>query len=75
VKSSKAAPGRARKPAPAAPPEAVRVRWQRKNIAIFCTGIGSVILGYVLLSQGDITAAPVLLVAGYCVLIPLAFIL
>jgi hypothetical protein len=29
----------------------------------------------VLLSQGSVTAAPVLLVAGYCVLIPLAFIL
>jgi hypothetical protein len=66
--------GKGRKPAAAAP-EAVRVRWQRKNIVIFCAGIGSVILGYILLSQGDITAAPVLLVAGYCVLIPLAFIL
>jgi hypothetical protein len=73
MKPSKAGPGRSRKQAP--PAEAVRVRWQRKNIAIFCTGIGSVTLGYVLLSQGDITAAPVLLVAGYCVLIPLAFIL
>jgi hypothetical protein len=69
-----AAAARSRKPA-GSPPEAVRVRWQRKNIIIFCVGIGSVILGYLLLSQGDITAAPVLLVAGYCVLIPLAFIL
>jgi len=55
--------------------EAVRVRWERKNIGLFGAGLGSVVLGYVLLSQGSITAAPILLVAGYCVLIPLAFIL
>ena len=35
----------------------------------------AVALGFVLLSQGDITLAPILLVAGYCILIPLAFIL
>ncbi|MGQ0721308.1 MAG: hypothetical protein ACT4PE_07000 [Candidatus Eiseniibacteriota bacterium] len=74
MKPAKTAAARSRKQA-GSPPEAVRVRWQRKNIVIFCVGIGSVILGYILLSQGDITAAPVLLVAGYCVLIPLAFIL
>ena len=57
------------------PTEAVRVRWERKNVILLGVGIGSVLLGYMLLSQGDITAAPILLVAGYCVLIPLAFIL
>jgi hypothetical protein len=69
---------RSPKPAPrkaAAGTEAVRVRWERKNVALFGAGLGSVVLGYVLLSQGSITAAPILLVAGYCVLIPLAFIL
>jgi len=55
--------------------EAVRVRWERKNVGLFGVGLGSVALGYLLLSRGDITLAPILLVAGYCVLIPLAFIL
>jgi hypothetical protein len=55
--------------------EAIRIRWERKNIVLFGSGIGAIVLGYVLLSQGDITLAPILLVAGYCALIPLAFIL
>ena len=55
--------------------EAIRIRWERKNIALFGSGILSIVIGYILLSQGDITWAPLLLVAGYCALIPLAFIL
>ena len=38
-------------------------------------GVLTVALGYVLLSQGSITAAPLLLVLGYVVLLPLAIIL
>jgi len=38
-------------------------------------GILIVALGYFLLSQGSITAAPLLLVLGYVVLLPLAIIL
>lgn len=73
---SKAKTRAGRKPKADSPPhEAIRVRWERKNVAIFGVGLGSVALGYVLLSRGDITMAPILLVAGYCVLIPLAFIL
>lgn len=53
----------------------VRIRWERRNLTLLGAGLAAVALGYVLLSQGDITAAPLLLVAGYCVLIPLAFIL
>lgn len=59
--------------APARP--GTRIRWERRNVTLLSAGLGAVILGYVLLSQGDVTAAPLLLVAGYCVLIPLAFIL
>ena len=65
AKSRKAAGGR----------EAIRIRWERKNIALFGSGIVSILIGYILLSQGDVTLAPLLLVAGYCALIPLAFIL
>lgn len=53
----------------------VRIRWARRNRILLGSGLGAVVVGYLLLSQGDVTAAPVLLVAGYCVLIPLAFIL
>jgi hypothetical protein len=38
-------------------------------------GILTVALGYYLLSQGSITAAPLLLVLGYVILLPLAIIL
>lgn len=55
--------------------DAIRIRWESRNVGLFGGGLGAVAVGYVLLSQGDITLAPVLLVAGYCVLIPLAFIL
>lgn len=33
-------------------------------------GFAAIVAGYVLLKQGDITVAPLLLVAGYCVLVP-----
>lgn len=39
------------------------------------SGILTVGLGYFFLSQGSITAAPLLLVLGYVILLPLAIIL
>ncbi len=56
-------------------PEGIRIRWERRNIALLGAGLGAILVGYLLLARGDITAAPLLLVAGYCVLVPLAFIL
>ena len=64
-----------RAPRGAADRSGVRIRWERRNLTLLGAGLASIVLGYVLLSQGDITAAPLLLVGGYCVLIPLAFIL
>lgn len=43
-------------------------RWK-----VFISGVGAVVLGYIFLATGDITAAPVLLVVGYCFLIPMSF--
>lgn len=44
--------------------------WSRNKWLI--AGLGSIVLGYVLLATREsLTAAPLLLVAGYCVLIPL----
>jgi hypothetical protein len=45
------------------------------NGVLLLLGVASVVLGYVLLAGGSITAAPLLLVLGYAVLIPLAIIL
>lgn len=45
------------------------------NAILGVAGVVSLVLGYVLLAQGSITAAPLLLVLGYVVLLPLAIIL
>jgi hypothetical protein len=44
--------------------------WVRNHLWL-AIGFVSLVLGYVLLAAGDISAAPLLLVAGYCVFIPL----
>jgi len=46
-----------------------------KNYLVFALGLLSIILGYVFLSQGSITLAPILLVLGYCVIIPVAIMI
>jgi hypothetical protein len=52
----------------------------RKNWTIFALGIGVIVLGYVFLSippaDGflSLTLAPILLVAGYCILIPMTIL-
>jgi uncharacterized membrane protein HdeD (DUF308 family) len=40
----------------------------------FVAGMVSIVLGYVLLALSDISISPILLVLGYCVLIPLSFL-
>ncbi len=45
-----------------------------KNYALFAIGFLFILLGFVILTTGDITIAPILLVAGYCVLIPAAIL-
>lgn len=51
------------------------LRFSGVNVALAAGGLASLILGYWLLAQGSITAAPLLLVLGYVVLLPLAIIL
>lgn len=46
-----------------------------KNYIVFAISIVVIMAGYVLLGQGSITMAPILLVIGYCVLIPMALII
>jgi hypothetical protein len=51
------------------------LRFSGVNLVLAVAGLAVVALGYYLLAQGSITAAPLLLVLGYVVLLPLAIIL
>ena len=68
------APSRATPPA-AAPEAEGSLRFSPKNLALLGAGLAAIILGYVLLGGADNTLAPLLLVLGYAVLIPLGIIL
>jgi hypothetical protein len=46
-----------------------------KNYYIFGAALLVIILGYITLAGGSITLAPILLILGYCVLIPISIII
>lgn len=46
-----------------------------KNVVVLAAGLAAITLGYVMLAGGSTVAAPLLLVLGYVVLIPLGIIL
>ena len=46
-----------------------RFKWK-----IFFAGLASIGVGFGLLATGDITFAPILLVVGYCFLVPMSFL-
>jgi hypothetical protein len=48
---------------------------ESRNVLLLVAGIIVITLGYMLLGRGSITAAPILLVIGYCVIVPLSIIL
>jgi hypothetical protein len=45
------------------------------NFLVLIAGVVVILFGYVLLDRGSVVAAPVLLVAGYVVLIPVGLLL
>jgi hypothetical protein len=51
------------------------LRFSPINGILLAAGVSCVIAGYALLSRGSTVAAPLLLVLGYAVLIPLGIIL
>ena len=53
-----------------AEPSAVEIPFGKKNYVIFAAAAAVIIAGYVALSRGSITLAPILLLLGYLVLIP-----
>jgi hypothetical protein len=67
----------ARRP-PAAEKAAVRqgtFTFGRRNLLVLVAGMIVILVGYILLGKGSITAAPILLVVGYCAIIPLAIVM
>lgn len=54
-----------------------QVKWPfgKRNYLVFALALVVIIIGYITLGQGSITLAPILLVVGYCVLIPIALII
>ncbi|MFQ5528853.1 MAG: hypothetical protein ACE5FP_00750 [Gemmatimonadota bacterium] len=44
------------------------------NIALLGAGVVAVFVGYILLDNGSTTAAPLLLLGGYAVLIPMGLL-
>ena len=50
------------------------LKFTRVNAALGLAGLGALVGGYALLAQGSITAAPLLLVLGYVILLPMAII-
>ncbi|MFH0920707.1 MAG: hypothetical protein V1913_10115 [Fibrobacterota bacterium] len=54
--------------------------FEKSNLLILALGLATLIVGYICLSRGPIdnplslSVAPVLLVAAYCVIIPIAII-
>jgi hypothetical protein len=47
----------------------------KRNWMVLGAGMGSIILGFITLAAGSITLAPILLVLGYCVLIPVGIMI
>lgn len=61
--------------APATTRSGGSLRFSRINAILGVAGLVSLTAGYALLANGSITAAPLLLVLGYVVLLPMAIIL
>ena len=48
--------------------------WGVPNTSLLVLGIGALLVGYIALSKGSMTFAPIVLVVGYCGLIPAALL-
>lgn len=60
---------------PEQPAARARLQFRLTNYALLAAALVSLGLGYWLLAQGSTTAAPILLVLGYCVFFPLGLAL
>jgi uncharacterized membrane protein HdeD (DUF308 family) len=51
-----------------------KLYWGKINSIIFAAGILAIIIGYIFLARESLTLAPILLVLGYAVLIPISLV-
>ncbi|MGH7563045.1 MAG: hypothetical protein ACREK5_01290 [Gemmatimonadota bacterium] len=58
----------------AAKPTSPTLSFSRANAYLLGAAAGTIGLGYVLLAQGSMNLAPIFLVLGYCVLLPIGII-
>lgn len=58
----------------AARPATPTLSFSRINAILLGSAAGAIALGYLLLARGSMTLAPLLLVLGYCVLLPVGII-
>ena len=49
--------------------------FNKLNYILMAVGLGMIVLGYIFLAAGDITGAPILLVLGYCAVLPIAILI
>jgi hypothetical protein len=49
--------------------------FRRTNVLLMVAGIVIILIGYLLLGRGSMSAAPILLVLGYCVIVPVSIVL
>jgi len=49
--------------------------WRPLNTGLLVLGVALLVMGYLALSKGSITLAPIILVAGYVLVIPAALVL
>jgi hypothetical protein len=62
------------KPKAAKKPLRPQIALGRKNFIIMGIAVATIIAGFITLSTGSITLAPLLLVLGYCVLMPVGLL-
>ncbi|MDI6839459.1 MAG: hypothetical protein QMD71_01170 [bacterium] len=55
--------------------EVRRIKLGLRNWILILLGVLFILVGYLTLSKGSLTLAPILLVLGYCVLIPVGIFL
>ena len=60
--------------APDKKPVPSEIGFTAANVKLFIVSFLVIIAGFFFLSRGSITLAPILLVLGYCVLVPLAVV-
>jgi hypothetical protein len=56
------------------PTSFLRTPSRNRSIALWAAALGTIALGFADLARGGTTIAPVLLVLGYCVLVPIAIL-